>query len=190
MAEKDIRADEFYQFVSGKKDPSLCCVRGCRKERAKHRKLCHMHRNRLDRARNPLTYAYDNLRSHAKERGIKFSITKEEFSLICEATDYIEQKGRDPDSLSLDRIDPNRGYEFENIKVVTISENSSKGSYERWITTKDGRRVRLYQIGIVKEKDTYEGESYEGDSLFDDYVEGDASDSLQDKHTVTDNEPF
>lgn len=37
-------------------------------------------------------------------------------------------KGRHADSYSVDRIDNDKGYTIDNIRVLTLSENASKGA--------------------------------------------------------------
>jgi hypothetical protein len=184
MAEVDIEMGEFYSFVEGK-GGDLCRVRSCRNPHAPARTLCYKHHMKLWRARNPMRATYNNVKGKAKQRKIAFSLTFDEFVSICEASGYIEGKGHAPDDLSLDRVDPNKGYEFDNIAVITISENSSKGSYERWVTTKDGRRVRIYQIGVQTDAQVEERQTEE------DYVP-DFMYGLDQgpKFSPTENEPF
>lgn len=139
---------------------------------------------RLWRARNPTRDAYNNLRNKARIRKIKFTLTFDEFKGLSDAAGYVLNKGQTPDSLSIDRIDPDRGYEIDNVAVVTLAHNSSKGSYERWVTTADGSRVRLYQIEVGTEEQAAEEAYEEGDTWEPPYW-------LEYKeHIPTDNEPF
>ena len=147
MPEKKVNEDDFFEFVKVVRG-DFCAVKFCRNERMSDRKLCSKHNMQLWRARNPTRNAYNNVRGKAKQRKVEFTLTFEEFCSIDEATGYVSAKGQDMDSLTLDRIDPNQGYSFENIRVITLSENSRKGCYEKWVTTKDGRRVRIYQVGL------------------------------------------
>jgi hypothetical protein len=182
MAEISIAADEFFSFAHEKCD-TLCRVKFCRNDRAPSRRVCYKHHMQLFRARNPTRATYNQAKSKAKQRGIPFRLTFDEFKSICEASGYIEGKGHGPSDLTLDRVDPNRGYVFDNIKVITMSENSSKGSYERWVTTKDGRRIRLYQIGATTEdivEAEQESEEWEPPEWLNE----------PDHHVPTENEPF
>lgn len=78
-----------------------------------------------------MSYAYDKLRYSARRRGIKFTITIDEFRSFCAATRYIEQKGRTCECLTIDRIDAARGYEIDNIQVLTMTENTRKSHIDR-----------------------------------------------------------
>jgi hypothetical protein len=49
-----------------------------------------------------------------------------EFKEFCRKTDYIELKGKSANSLSIDRKKSWLGYDFDNIQVLTLSENSRK----------------------------------------------------------------
>lgn len=147
MAEKDIRAEDFFNFAENK-NKSLCRVKHCRNDRMPDRRICHKCHMRLWRARNPTRSAYHALNSSAASKKISFTLTFEEFSELCSTTTYIENKGHHRDALHIDREDPNKGYDISNIRVLTCSENSRKGSYERWITLKSGKRVRMCDIGI------------------------------------------
>lgn len=183
MSERSIVASEFFSFVDNKSD-HLCRVSYCRKDRAPHRTICYKCNMQLFRARNPMRATWNNLKGKSKQRRIKFTLTFEQFRSICEATGYMQGKGHNGTDLSLDRMDPNKGYEMGNIQVVTISENSSKGSYERWVTTKDGRRVRLYQIGVTTEEQHVEDEEGCG-------AEWEPPRWLEQReHIPTDTEPF
>jgi len=160
MAERDIDACVFFKFATSKAD-HLCRVKHCRNDKSRERTICHKCKMRLWRYRNPTRSAYHALRSKAAVRKIKFTLTFIEFTELCQATSYLQEKGNHADQLHIDRIDPNKGYELSNIQVLTCSENSRKGSYERWITLKSGRRVRLCDIGVgVYEQpaDTHEEE--------------------------------
>lgn len=92
------------------------CARCCRREYAK---------------KYPLKYKFDNLRTHAKTRGIPFRLTYEEFEHIAYESGYDQNSGRTKDKLHVDRIEASKGYIASNIQVLTSSANSRKGSYER-----------------------------------------------------------
>lgn len=75
--------------------------------------------------------AYSALFYRARRRGIEFTLTRLQFANICEQTGYIEGKGVRKGALHIDRIDPARGYTWDNCQVITCSENVSKGNRER-----------------------------------------------------------
>lgn len=76
-----------------------------------------------------MRYAWQNLKHHARQRGIGFTLTLEEFGAIVVPEGYIQGRGRTADALQVDRIDQRRGYEAGNVRVVLTSENAR---LERW----------------------------------------------------------
>lgn len=54
----------------------------------------------------------------------------EEFEEFCNNTQYLEKKGIEAESLTIDRIINTRGYEADNIQSMTKSDNSRKGCYD------------------------------------------------------------
>lgn len=106
--------------------PGICPVRGCRRPTGCRKKWCHRHHSRLWRFTHPVEAAYANLRHHAKQRGKVFALTLEQFREFVGKNSYIDDKGCTKTSLHIDRKDPSRGYEPDNIQVLTNSENSNK----------------------------------------------------------------
>lgn len=78
------------------------------------------------RIRNPLKYAFQTLKDNAKRRGKEFGLTFTEFCMFCQANNYMELKGTTRLSLTIDRIDPERGYFFDNIRAISLSLNVSR----------------------------------------------------------------
>lgn len=70
--------------------------------------------------------AFADLRSNAKRRGKQFDLTFEQFKQFCYETDYITGRGRSKESFTIDRIDNDKGYTLDNIRILTKSQNSSK----------------------------------------------------------------
>lgn len=105
-----------------------CCVRGCRTSvNRKHRKSkCAKHHIRAWADQHPLARALHNLRTHARERGISFSLTREQFRSFAEKTDYLSKRGRSSISLQVDRIENGLGYHAWNIQALTLRENARK----------------------------------------------------------------
>ena len=83
-------------------------------------------RKRQWRLDNPMKCAYQTLKYNAKRRGKIFTLTFEEFEKFAIITELLTCRGKKPTSYSVDRIDPDKGYTFDNIQKLTISENSSK----------------------------------------------------------------
>ena len=101
----------------------ICQTGGCQNEARLHRKLCHKCEKRKYREKYPLKYWYDTLKMNAKRRGKDFNLTLEQFGTFCMKTGYDEKKGRTAESLSVDRIRPEEGYVYDNIRAITLSDN-------------------------------------------------------------------
>jgi hypothetical protein len=76
-------------------------------------------------------------KSRAKSRGIDWNLTYEEFKAFCEKTGYMEKKGTQPGCATIDRIDPSKGYQMDNIQILTLRENVRK----RWETFSEGYKA-------------------------------------------------
>lgn len=89
------------------------------------------------RAKNPVNAAYWNLKSRADKHHIPFKISLSWFKKWCSGNDYIEKKGNNPDSLSVDRIrvideDGNiMGYQEGNLQLLTLEENGKKSIQDK-----------------------------------------------------------
>lgn len=51
-------------------------------------------------------------------------MTREEFTKLVTESGWIEKRGKTAKSLSIDRVDPRRGYEAGNVRVLTLAQNS------------------------------------------------------------------
>lgn len=114
-----------FKIVNNPK-PGECCAYRCKNSCKKNDRFCAKHRHRYTKEVNPVNYVYDTLRCNAHRRGKLFTISKEYFIKFCEETGYLEKRGKTGKSASIDRIDPNKGYEEGNIQVLSLSANSSK----------------------------------------------------------------
>lgn len=118
------------QYISiskktGKKTTSLFCPR---------------HRRQREKERNPIVYYFGALKQAARQRGKEFKLTLQQFRDFCSRTNYIELKGREANSLSIDRINPLLGYEVGNIQVLTKSENTRKmHADKKWMKKYTGK---------------------------------------------------
>jgi hypothetical protein len=63
---------------------------------------------------------------NAKCRQKPFTLTLEQFSEFCKKTGYDEKKGKTAQSLSVDRIKSHLGYTADNIRAITLSENTMR----------------------------------------------------------------
>lgn len=109
--------------------PGECQISGCRNATS-GRKMCSTCRARKTRQADPVRYAYNNLKNRAKQRGILFTITLQQFREFCIKTQYIDNKGRASESFTIDRIHDDIGYHADNIQVLTSRENILK--YKRY----------------------------------------------------------
>lgn len=87
--------------------------------------------NRTWRAKNPMKYAYHNLRSNSKRRKKECTITFEDFVEFCHEYDYIQKKGIHKDSYTIDRDDETKGYVKGNMVARPNSENVKK--YHKYV---------------------------------------------------------
>lgn len=137
-------ASRYRRAPKARNKAEKCATKWCRNRRAhkttRHTKadgsvavyssylpLCWKCKSRRLVEKHPVTYVLNMLRHSARKRGIPFTITKEQFTKFCQETGYLEMRGKKPDSLTIDRIDPNDGYHIHNIRVLPHAENSAQG---------------------------------------------------------------
>lgn len=104
----------------------------CGKPALKRRQICAACKMCKYRKKYPVKAAYDILKYITPCCGKEFSITLDQFIRLCKKSGYMEGKGIHADNLCIDRIDHRRGYLPGNIQIITISENSVKGNYEKY----------------------------------------------------------
>lgn len=104
-----------------------CETSNCRNKILTARK-CSSCRCAASRAKDPEKYSYYNLKNNAKGRGINFELTLEQFRQFCVETDYIIGKGIKKHSYTIDRIENDKGYTIDNIRILSNSANASKGT--------------------------------------------------------------
>lgn len=105
-------------------------------------KLCWKCKSRKLLASRPVTYVLNMLRISAKRRKIDFSLTVPQFTDFCARTGYLERRGQEPASMTIDRINPNEGYHIWNIRVLSHAENSAQGVNN---TPREERAAQAYQ---------------------------------------------
>lgn len=116
-----------FKICESKRGTGVCAAYRCSNP-AQHGTLCFKHKARRRKAIDPTGYTYDRLKQNAKRRGKSFDLTVDEFREWAAKTGYIDGKGRKRNGLSIDRIDPTKGYSLDNIQILTVSANSSKWS--------------------------------------------------------------
>lgn len=99
-----------------------CATPGCKNAARHQRTLCNTCRNRAyDR---PIPRLFRNL----KARGKRFALSLDFFTDLVLSTGYAYFHGREKCRLHVDRIDPRRGYEPDNVQILPADENARK----RW----------------------------------------------------------
>lgn len=111
------------------------CVTCRTNVRATGRRECWRCSHKRWAERHPRTAGFWALKSSARKRGISFTLTREEFDLFCDATSWDYLKGTGPDDLTVDRIDPRRGYSFDNIRAISHAQNSRENSAKKRLLT-------------------------------------------------------
>lgn len=101
-------------------------------------KQCNTCASRKYRKGNPFRYCYQTLKDNAKRRGKEFSITFEDFKKFAVKNKLLMGKGRTKDSYTIDRKDNDKGYSYDNIQVLSLSMNSSKGARQLVYDYKSG----------------------------------------------------
>ena len=114
-------------------------------ELRRHGRLCRKCKEARYKAAHPYAYSLNKLRNNAKRRGIAFDLTLEEWIMFCDLTGYVHACGRGADSLSVDRIDASKGYSLDNIRAVTLAENTRVA----WVNRKIRQWIERRQI-LVK----------------------------------------
>lgn len=119
----------FHESPDKKAKCVYCCAYGCRNQPiVKKGGLCHKHYMRKRREIDPAGVRYSNFKSNARRRKKEFTITLEEFRAFCDKTGYIVKKGMRGMNATIDRINNSKGYHIDNIQLLTLRQNSSKGT--------------------------------------------------------------
>ena len=99
----------------------------------------------IEKENDPIGLSYRRLKSHAKQRGKEFSLTKDEFSQFCIKSEYLVKKGIHKNCYHIDRIDETKGYSIDNIQILTNTENIIK--YAKWIS-RDENGLNIFRAEI------------------------------------------
>jgi hypothetical protein len=105
----------------------LCAGLGC-SNKSPTRRFCNTCRSRKARLKDPIRYAWTNLKSSAKRRFIFFDLTLEEFVEFCYESEYMSSKGRTIGTYNVDRIVEGKlpGYTRSNIQKLEKVDNIKK----------------------------------------------------------------
>lgn len=117
---------ELASDANDRKKRGQCCARWCIKPAAKKQILCHKHKQDQYKAKHLHQYYLSELKQRAKRRGKSCSLTLDQFKEFCSRTGYLRKKGVMAGDSHIDRIDPTRGYDHDNIQILTNLENLKK----------------------------------------------------------------
>lgn len=112
--------------LARKRRDGICKHWGCQNPIAARGWCCETCKSRKARINNPERYAFQQVKRSADMRSIPFNLTFDQFLEFDRQTSYVASKGRETESLTIDRIDSSRGYEIGNIRALTWSENCAK----------------------------------------------------------------
>jgi hypothetical protein len=106
----------------------FCCAYACKnKPNPKKGGLCHKHFARKRRESDPVGTRYGQMKGKAKQRGIDFSFTLDEFRDWCKRTGYLK-KGVRGFAATVDRRCNAQGYHIWNMQLMSHRANASKGN--------------------------------------------------------------
>lgn len=92
--------------------------------------------------------AYHTTKACAKERGVPFKLTLAEFAEFANRVKLLTGRGRTRDKWHIDRIDNSKGYQPDNLQILTCSENSQKGALSRGLAAIYQHRCQLLEMGF------------------------------------------
>lgn len=117
-----------------------CCVKNCRSEAVSPRKkvgelwFCHGCWQARWRFLSPKRSGFTMLRDHARARRIKFTISYDYYcGMMDAAASVFKEAETRGETVSIDRVKVDKGYEPGNLQVITVSENTVKGNRERFL---------------------------------------------------------
>lgn len=102
-----------------------CKTKFCR-NKAKKGRFCSTCYSKQTRLKNPIRYCYQALKDNAKRRGKYFDLTYMEFQKFCIEKNYLQTKGRNANSASIDRIENDKGYTINNLQILSVADNTKK----------------------------------------------------------------
>ena len=110
-----------------------CITKRCRNSKAIQNgyrlRYCWKCKSRQLKKRHPATYFLNTLRHSARKRNLPFTLTVTQFKQFCNKTGFLKLKGKKKDDATIDRIDWNKGYDINNIRMLSHGKNSRQGKY-------------------------------------------------------------
>jgi hypothetical protein len=76
----------------------------------------------------------------AKCRDIPFKLTFEDFCLFDALHDYVCRRTLAGEDITIDRVNEKKGYEKENLQVLTRGENAAKSNQFRAFLARKGKK--------------------------------------------------
>lgn len=147
-AEQRLREEGFFEYAK-RRVKSRCMVKWCSKRTKDGGLLCHRHYQERWRNQNPEKSSFSTLRDHARGRGIRFTISLDYWKGLTDAFCYFDPP--EGEVVSIDRVDPARGYEPGNLRVISLSLNVAKGNRERYLPEHVQERLQR-QRGAVRDE--------------------------------------
>ncbi len=83
------------------------------------------------RANNVLLTVFKGIKHRAARKKVPFTISFEFFERWVLENRYLNDRGKECLCLHIDRKIPSLGYTEDNIQVLTCTENTAKGNWER-----------------------------------------------------------
>lgn len=107
------------------------------------RRVCNTCASKAFRLKHEATAAYLSLKNNAKRRGKEFTLTLEEWKKFCSETNYLQLRGTLPEQSCVDRKDATKGYSYDNLQILTNSQNGIKGN------TVDKKALQKVRVAFV-----------------------------------------
>lgn len=121
-----------------------CQTEGCEHDTL-GRKFCGTCRSKASRQRDPIRYSFNNKKHRAKERGIFWDLTLEQFTQFCYETEYMDKKGKFTGCYDVDRKIEGKtpGYTIDNIQILEKVENIKKYKKFSWKSKKAEQVIEI-----------------------------------------------
>ena len=105
----------------------ICKTLNCNNRARISANYCYKCKSKKYRKNNTLKYIYNILKESARRRGIEFKLTVDDIKTFTSNNpDYLNRKGQKSKDLTIDRINELKGYELNNLQVLTRKENTAK----------------------------------------------------------------
>jgi hypothetical protein len=95
----------------------------------------------------PTQYGFTQQRSNAKQRGIKFKLTFEQWLAIWKQSRRLPQRGRTKGKYVMARFGDKGAYEVGNVRIILFATNNREASLGRPHTEATKEKVRQAKLG-------------------------------------------